>query len=43
MTQSAIEPWFKAHNEVTQILVGVFDYNGVLRGKRMPIAKLPSL
>lgn len=43
MTSSVITHWFKAHDHITQILVGVFDYNGVLRGKRMPIAKLPSL
>ena len=43
MNFSAIEKWFETHDHITQLVVGVFDYNGVLRGKRMPIAKLPSL
>lgn len=43
MTDKAINQWFATHDDITQLLVGVFDYNGVLRGKRMPVAKLSSL
>ena len=35
--------WFENNLDITQLLVGVFDYNGVLRGKRMPVSKLESL
>ena len=43
MTQSAITTWFANNQDITQLVVGVFDYNGVLRGKRMPIAKLETI
>lgn len=43
MARASMLNWFEQHSDITQLLVGVFDYNGVLRGKRMPVAKLPSL
>ena len=43
MARTSLLDWFDQHSDITQLLVGVFDYNGVLRGKRMPISKLPSL
>ena len=43
MAPTSLLNWFEQHSDITQLLVGVFDYNGVLRGKRMPIAKLESL
>ena len=38
-----LSAWFEAHSDITQILVGLFDYNGVLRGKRVPASKYKSL
>ena len=43
MAQISIKEWFSDNQDITQLLVGVFDYNGVLRGKRMPISKLDQL
>ena len=43
MARASLLDWFDQHSDITQLLVGVFDYNGVLRGKRMSIAKLPSI
>ena len=43
MTQSALLNWFETNPDISQLVVGVFDYNGVLRGKRMPIAKLATI
>lgn len=43
MSDSSLITWFEDHKDITQLVVGVFDYNGILRGKRMPIDKLPSL
>ena len=43
MAYQTISQFFNQHDDITQLVVGVFDYNGVLRGKRMPIAKLSSL
>ena len=38
-----ITKWFKNNPVITQIIAGIFDYNGVLRGKRVPVAKLDAL
>ena len=35
--------WFSDNPDITHILAGIFDYNGVLRGKIMPVSKLDSL
>ena len=43
MAYQGITQFFSDNQDITQLVVGVFDYNGVLRGKRMPIAKLSSL
>ena len=43
MTNSSLMTWFENNLDITQLLVGVFDYNGVLRGKRMPVSKLESI
>ena len=43
MTNSSLTTWFENNPDITQLLVGVFDYNGVLRGKRMPVSKWESL
>ena len=43
MARASLLNWFDQHSDITQLLVGVFDYNGVLRGKRMPISKMPSI
>lgn len=43
MTFPHAQNWFNENQDITQLLVGVFDYNGVLRGKRMPLSKLDSL
>ena len=43
MAYQTISQFFNQHEDITQLVVGVFDYNGVLRGKRMPIVKLSSL
>ena len=38
-----IENWFSDNPDITHILAGIFDYNGILRGKIMPASKLNSL
>ncbi|MGC6518303.1 MAG: glutamine synthetase family protein [Candidatus Puniceispirillaceae bacterium] len=43
MAHNALKEWFDNNRDITQLVVGIFDYNGVLRGKRMPIGKLQSL
>ena len=38
-----IENWFNDNPDITHILAGIFDYNGILRGKIMPVSKRDSL
>ena len=38
-----IDNWFSDNADITHILAGIFDYNGILRGKIMPVSKRDSL
>ena len=35
-----IADWFADNSDITQIIAGIFDYNGILRAKRLPVSKL---
>ena len=42
-TNTLIKRWFQDNPDIKQIIVGIFDYNGVLRAKRVPVNKLDGL
>ena len=39
----SLKNWFSDNPDIAHILAGIFDYNGVLRGKIMPVSKLDSV
>ncbi|MFQ5624347.1 MAG: glutamine synthetase family protein, partial [Paracoccaceae bacterium] len=39
MTTTAIDVWFSDHPDLTNFRAGLFDLNGALRGKRLPVAQ----
>ena len=43
MMHKEIENWFHQNPDITQIVAGIFDFNGVLRAKRVPVGKLSGL